>query len=108
MLARRRQARPWQSPIQKETPLAERVFGMRIRRSEETFHPDPWINLFDEADKLPSMHLFADVFIQTPSKSGFLNRTGWNTDNDLRFFFLNFVTDQDVPREKLQSLNETF
>jgi hypothetical protein len=36
---------------------------MRIRRSEETFHLDGRVDLFNKADELSPVHLFADVFV---------------------------------------------
>jgi hypothetical protein len=81
---------------------------MRIRRSEKTLDPNPFINLLSEACELASVHLFADELSQPFSEPGFLDGAGWNGDNDLLFLFLNFVTDQDVPRKKAQSLDETF
>ena len=92
--------RPWQSPVQSETPLAERVFGMRVRRSEETFHPDPFINLLGEACELASVHLFADELSQTFSESGLLGGTGWNSDDDFVLFFLNLITHEEMPGEE--------
>ena len=92
-----RRACPWQSPVQSETPLAEHVLGMRIRRSEKTLDPNPFVNLLSEACELASVHLFADELSQAFSESGFLDGTGWNGDDDFVLFFLNLVTHEEMP-----------
>ena len=96
------------SSVQSETPLAEHVSGVRVRRSEETFYPNPFINLLSETCELASVHIFADELSQTFSESGFLGGTGWNSNDDLVFFFLNLVTHEDMPGEEFQDLHKTF
>jgi hypothetical protein len=48
----------------RESPLTKKLWGMRIRWGEHTFHLNPWINLMGKMNKFRAMHRFADIFAQ--------------------------------------------
>ena len=57
---------------EEETPLAEHIFRVGIRRCKEAVYLDSFINNARKTEKFSPMHLLADEFVKPALEPGLL------------------------------------
>jgi hypothetical protein len=74
---------------------------MRIRRGEKALNSNGMIYYLSKACKFTPVHFLAIKFSQTTPEPGFLCRAGRHRDDHFLVRFLNLISDQYAPGEKL-------